>query len=298
MPATPGCIEHHSKLARILHEARRRHRSLAVAWLDLANAYGSVHHSLIQFSLKHYHVPNKFCSLVENFYDGISGKILNDKWSTPEFPFQTGVYQGDPLSVAIFNTVINTLVDTLKSRLDLGYKLSNSNYHINTLQYADDTCLVANCPAACQELLNITDEWLKWADMKAKVPKCHSMSLQGSTGCAVDPKLFLSGQSLPFIANKTIKFLGLPVQIPNNLSQAKQDVKKKLSFLLQAVDICPVTRKQKLQLYKLGICPRLNWLFTIFSFPISWIERQLQTSATNFLKKWSGLAISANPGVL
>ncbi len=53
--ATPGCTEHHSKLATILSEARKKHKSLAVAWLDLANAYGSVHHSLIQFSLKHYH---------------------------------------------------------------------------------------------------------------------------------------------------------------------------------------------------------------------------------------------------
>ncbi len=44
MTATPGCTEHHSKLATILFEARRKHKSLAVAWLDLPNAYGSVHH--------------------------------------------------------------------------------------------------------------------------------------------------------------------------------------------------------------------------------------------------------------
>ncbi len=68
MPATPGCIEHHCKLARILKEARSRHRSIAVAWLDLANAYGSVDHSLIQFSLNHYHAPSKFSSIVDRVY--------------------------------------------------------------------------------------------------------------------------------------------------------------------------------------------------------------------------------------
>ena len=57
MKATPGCIEHQSKLAAILAEARKAHKSLAVCWLDLANAYGSVHHSLIQFSVQHYHAP-------------------------------------------------------------------------------------------------------------------------------------------------------------------------------------------------------------------------------------------------
>ncbi len=59
MSATPGCTEHHSKLATILSEARKKHKSLA--WLDLANANGSVHHSLIQFSLKHYHAPDQLC---------------------------------------------------------------------------------------------------------------------------------------------------------------------------------------------------------------------------------------------
>ena len=43
MPTTPGCTEHHLKLATILGDARKKHKSLAVCWLDLANAYGSVH---------------------------------------------------------------------------------------------------------------------------------------------------------------------------------------------------------------------------------------------------------------
>lgn len=149
-----GCIEHHCKLARILKEARSRHRSIAVAWLDLANAYGSMHHSLIQFSLKHYHAPSNFSSIVDHLYSGLSALIIADDWSTNH----SGVYQGDPLSVVIFNTVINTLVDTLKGKADLGYKVYNTSYSINVLQYADDTCLVANSPAACQQLLNSTDQ--------------------------------------------------------------------------------------------------------------------------------------------
>ena len=44
MSATPGCVEHHCKLAAILAEERKKHKSLAVCWL---NAYGSVHHSIL-----------------------------------------------------------------------------------------------------------------------------------------------------------------------------------------------------------------------------------------------------------
>jgi len=45
------------------------------------------------------------------------------------------VYQSDPLS---FNTVMNTLVDTLQTRLDLGYIISESNHQVKHLQYADE----------------------------------------------------------------------------------------------------------------------------------------------------------------
>ena len=149
MQATPGCTEHHSKLATILADAKKKHKSLSVVWLDLANAYGSVHHSLIQFSLRHYHAPLQFCRLVQSLYTGLSASVTTKEWSTPIFPLNIGVFQGDPLSVAIFNTVINTLVDTLKMHCDQGYSLT-PGHQVNLLQYADDICITASSPALCQ----------------------------------------------------------------------------------------------------------------------------------------------------
>ena len=55
--------------------------------------------------------------------------------------------------------------------------------------------------------------------------------------------------------------------------------------MLNAVDQSPVTRRQKLKLYKQGVCPRLNWLLTIEEFPISLIERNLEAPATRYLKR-------------
>ena len=104
MKATPGCIEHQCKLAAILAEARKNHKSLALCWLDPANAYGSVHHSLIQFSISHYHAPPQFCSIIQSLYSDLSGTVVTNDWSTATIPLELGVYQGDPLSVVIFNT--------------------------------------------------------------------------------------------------------------------------------------------------------------------------------------------------
>ena len=158
---------------------------------------------------------------MRSLYCSLSATVLTQDWSTPTSPLEVGVYQGEPFSVVVFNSVINTLLDTLKTRSELGYHLHNTSYCINTLQYADDTCLVANCPAACQHLLQIVELWLEWSGMKAKIKKCHCIGLEGSSGHVVNPHLTLSGQNLPFIGNDSIKFLGLPIQIPHDASKAK-----------------------------------------------------------------------------
>ena len=222
--ATPGCVEHHCKLGAILAEARKRHKSLAVCWLDLANAYGSVHHSLIQFSLQHYHAPPKFCQTLQSLYTDLAAKVITDQWATPPVPLNIGVFQGDPLSVMIFNTVINTLIDTLQTRLDLGYTLSDSTRQVNVLQYADDTCLLADSPAAAQHLLGVVNQWLQWSGMRAKVCKCHSLALQGSTGKLINPDLKLAGEPIPFIGNGSIKFLGMRIQVPHDVTATKESL--------------------------------------------------------------------------
>ena len=136
MPKTPGYMEHHLKLATVFNDARRKHKSLAVCWIDTVNAYGSVDHPLISYALQHYHAPPQFLQIVQSFYSNHFTRISTTKWSTPSIPLKIGVYQGDPLSVVIYNTVINTMVDTIKARLDLGYHLTN-NQSLNLLQYAD-----------------------------------------------------------------------------------------------------------------------------------------------------------------
>ena len=190
LPTIPGVAEHQAKLAATIKAARRNKRSLAIAWLDIANAYGSVHHSL---SLAHYHAPPEFCTLMQSMYTGLSATISTDEWCTAPIPLGIGVYQDDPLSVAIFLTVINTLSDTLGTRSDLGFTLPCSSVTINHLPYADDLCVVSSSPAGCQHLLDLVQRWLEWAQLKAKVSKCRSMVIQAYTGKRVCSKLSIGG---------------------------------------------------------------------------------------------------------
>ena len=84
-----------------------------------------------------YHITNRHSvNLLQPSFISHSSIIMhhhNYSWSTPLIPLKIGVYQGDPLSVVIFNTVINTMVEVIKTRPDLGYHITN-RHSVNLLQ--------------------------------------------------------------------------------------------------------------------------------------------------------------------
>jgi hypothetical protein len=109
--------------------------------------------------------------LVANIYDGLNAVIFTKAWTTDRIHLQLGVYQGDPLSVIIFNTVIKTLADSITQHCsNLGYSLSSISNKINLLQYADNTSLLSDGLPSCPHLLDLTESWLARSGMRANVP--------------------------------------------------------------------------------------------------------------------------------
>ena len=53
-----------------------------------------------------------------------------------------------------------------------------------------------------------------------------------------------------------------------------------------------------MMMYSGGVCPCLTWLLLIQEFPITWLERQVDSLVTRYLKRWSGLGRSANTAIL
>ena len=48
--------------------AKSGKHDLEVVWLDLANAYGSVPHSVIEYAMQHYWVPDRLRKIVQEYY--------------------------------------------------------------------------------------------------------------------------------------------------------------------------------------------------------------------------------------
>ena len=56
-----------------------------------------------------------------------------------------------------------------------------------------NVCLISDGPASCQQLLDVSNRWLKWSGMKPKVSKCQAMAVEASTGKVYDSTLILGG---------------------------------------------------------------------------------------------------------
>ena len=57
IPGVSGCLEHTAILSHLIAEAKRSKSDLVSTWLDIANAYGSIAHILLQVALERAHVP-------------------------------------------------------------------------------------------------------------------------------------------------------------------------------------------------------------------------------------------------
>ena len=63
-----GCLEHTGVLIQLMREAKESKGALTVLWLDLANAYGSMPHKLVEEALKRHHVSPSVCDLIADYY--------------------------------------------------------------------------------------------------------------------------------------------------------------------------------------------------------------------------------------
>ena len=115
IPGMSGTIEHIAGLSYIFNEARQKQRSVTVTLTDLKNFFGEVNHNPIDTCLDYHHVPDHIRLLVRNLYQNFATAISTDNFTTEFIPFRKGVLQGDCLSPLLFNMIVNTFVQYVKS---------------------------------------------------------------------------------------------------------------------------------------------------------------------------------------
>ena len=116
MPKMSETFEHTYHLSHLISHARKKQRFLTVTLLDLRNAFGEVHHSLITTVLEYHHLPNDTSTLIQQLYTKFFTCITTDSYRTDFIHVGKGVLPGDYLSPLLFNLIINTFIQHVKMR--------------------------------------------------------------------------------------------------------------------------------------------------------------------------------------
>jgi hypothetical protein len=316
-----GCVEHSFMLFEAMKEAKEEQRQIVVSWIDLANAYGSVRHNLIQFALDWFHVPKKIQKLIFNYYEKLMAKVKTKEWTSGFFLFDIGLFQGCVLSTILFLCVFQLLLDFLKPlRKKYGFKFKQAAIKQLAEAYADDLALATGNAKGNQICCNKTDLWLKWTEtMRAKPKKCISFGMKrfynyktekfepvnGKTFSPFDPKLSIAGKPMNYILNEEgdefkdrhFKFLGRQVRYDLKEHEIKEKIYEDFETAVDKVTKDPVNGLMKLWLYQFGIRLRTTWPLLIHDLDLNF-AKTLQTRIQPLLKKWSGVGKTVDAGIL
>ena len=89
-----GCHLNNFILQAAIHDSRHRRRDLAIAWIDLVNAFGMISHDLLYNILRHINVGDAFVNIFANIYSGQKAKTETQSGPVT-LNINRGVLQGD-----------------------------------------------------------------------------------------------------------------------------------------------------------------------------------------------------------
>ena len=114
LPGVQGIQEHSHLLQTVIEEAKASRRNIFIAWLDLANAFGSVPHAVLGELFGSLPIPGPIKRLLLDVYSENHLDFVVGGGGTVPIRPTAGVRQGDALSCTIFNLAPEPLLRAAK----------------------------------------------------------------------------------------------------------------------------------------------------------------------------------------
>ena len=77
-------------MSHIINDACCRQRSVTITLIDLQNAFGEVHHNLIESMLKYHHVTDDVILIIRSLYSDFHITILTNSFSSDYIKIEKG----------------------------------------------------------------------------------------------------------------------------------------------------------------------------------------------------------------
>ena len=275
-----------------LQNARSANLDLANIWLDIANAYGSIPHKLMIFALKRYGVPDKWISLISNYYAGLWSRCFSPSSPSGWHHHLKGIFTGCTLSIILFLVGMNIIIEFV-SLSKAPPVVSPSTHPLPLIRaFMDDVNLMSSTIQGTQDLLSRCLTALKWAGMSFRADKSRSIIIK--KGRSMNSTPFSSSESsnpsdfsgyIPSIHAMPIKFLGRVINGSLSDRNSVQELKDKLSEGLKIIHCSPHSPSQKLWILQHLLLPRIQWPLMIYEISSS-VALSLEQTVSKFIRTW------------
>jgi hypothetical protein len=310
-PGVPGCLEHTWSAFEALKNAKKHKRLISILFTDLANAYGSLKHNLIQFALWWYHVPDWFAETAFHYYESLIVYVVTSDWSTCPFKYGTGVYQGCVVACTFFILAYQIMIDYVDTHgvLPFTFKTQDrASPSILQQAFVDDHTLFNCAPEGSQynfELLLVALKWTRCLVLSLTVGKCSSFALGdlrskgGKSFGPFDPNIRNGDVPVMFLDDAPHKYLGRANITGAPSTDTFSLVCEAFIQALETIDKLPLSGLSKVWFYQYPVIQRfLNWPFITSCFSVSRIQRKFEAPLVRYLKKWLNMNKPANPAIL
>uniref|UniRef100_A0A5S6QF58 Reverse transcriptase domain-containing protein n=1 Tax=Trichuris muris TaxID=70415 RepID=A0A5S6QF58_TRIMR len=261
------CGENTFMLKSALASARREHRELCIASLDIAKAFDSVSHNSIFRALVRHDVSASGICLIMNLLSDSFTRIEHADGTSEAMQMRRGVKLGDPMSPLLFSLVMDELFDKL-DELSAGFTICPGTT-LCSLASADDILLLSDCKAGLQSQLLTSYKFFQARNLAVNVDKCSSLRLyrvpkRRTVNVDVKPKFYLNPLEpttlLPcFTASGFLKYLGVDF---NPFGRRKCQIEK-ADILIQRVCKAELKPQQKLEMIRTYLVPRFLYSLTV-----------------------------------
>ena len=284
-----GCWEHTSMVWSALKEAKSTRSRLAMLWLDLANAYGTVPHKLIEFALRRYHVPESWIKLILNYYDGLWGRSSSSGSYSNWSRYEKGIFAGCTISVILFLAAFNVFMEFV----ELG-EIEHLKVKDNLIEvlrgFMDDLSILTTTVPMLNIALDRTNKALQWARMNLKASKSRSLVMQRGKVLDIEP-FSVDGVKIPGLQNEPLRTLGRVYDCSINDKSATKDLVNRFISSLIKLDKSKLTAFMKLWGLHNLLQFQIRWDFMIYEIPMSIIEK-MERKQNIFVRKWLGVSRS------
>ena len=294
IPEVSGCLEHTALLSQLIREAKTGKGNLVVTWLDIANAYGSMPHSLILTALERTHVPERMRQLVGSYYSDIKIRFTTKEYTTDWQQVEKGIITGCTISVILFAIAMTMLVMSVKGETK-GPKTATGQQQRNSRLFMDDITTTTGNLVQTKYLLEKLMEKLKWAGLDIKPVKCRSLVIIKGEISKKTPEI--NGTPITSITEKPVKYLGKVYDKSLGDRGQIEEVTKEVKESLRKIERCKVPGRYKAWMLQHMLLPKLMWPLTIYNVPLTKVS-EIQRLLTSKLKKWLGLPRSLSEACL